>query len=94
MKKAQHKALLAHRQKLKRSGVQRVEVNVRKADVALVRRIAKALASVEYGVETRTWLGTRFGKGTAKGFKALLTSVSLEGVDLRRSSDTGRDVEL
>jgi hypothetical protein len=39
-------------------------------------------------------LRERFGAGKAKGLQALLAATPLEGIDLRRERDLGRDVEL
>jgi hypothetical protein len=88
------KALSTYRRRLKRRGVVRVEVHVRKADAALVRRVAKALADPARESETRALLRARFGSGKAKGLKAFLASAPVEGIDLSRPRDLGRDVEL
>jgi hypothetical protein len=39
-------------------------------------------------------LRERFGAGKAKGLKALLASAPLEGIDLSRDRDFGRNVGL
>lgn len=79
---------------MKRHGVVRLEVHVRKDDAPLVRGIVKALGDPEHGAETRMLLQERFGAGPAKGLKALLAAAPLEGIDLTRSRDIGRDVDL
>jgi hypothetical protein len=79
---------------LKRQGVVRVEVHVRKDDAALVRGVVKALGDPERETETRALLRERFGAGRAAGLKALLAAAPLEGIDLARGRDIGRDVEL
>jgi hypothetical protein len=94
MASTQLKALSSYRRRLKRRGVVRLEVHVRKDDAALVRGVVKALADPERESEARSLLRERFGVGTAKGFKALLASVPLEGIDLSRERDFGRDVRL
>ena len=91
---ARNHALIAYRRRMKRRGVVRLEVHVRKADAALVRGVAEALADPEREVEARALLRERFGRGTAKGLKALLAAAPLEGIDLRRAPDRGRDVDL
>lgn len=88
------KALAAYRRRLKRQGVVRLEVHVRKGDAALVRGVVRALADPDREAETRAVLRERFGAGKAKGLKALLAAAPLEGIDLRRERDLGRDVEL
>jgi hypothetical protein len=88
------KALSAYRRRLKRQGLIRVEINVRKDDAALVRGVVKALADPDRSAEARTLLRERFGSGNAKGLKALLAAAPLEGIDLRRDRDFGRDITL
>ncbi|HEY2137390.1 MAG TPA: hypothetical protein VGH49_15970 [Xanthobacteraceae bacterium] len=88
------KALSTYRRQLKKRGVVRLEVHVRKADASLVRGVVKALEDPEREVETRALLRERFGAGKAKGLKALLASAPLEGIDLGRARDFGRDVDL
>jgi len=87
-------ALANYRHNLKRRGVVRLEVHVRKVDADLVRGVVKALADPEHEAQTRALLRKRFGGGKAKGFKALLATAPLAGIDLSRERDFGRDVEL
>ncbi len=94
MPSAQRKPLSAFRRRLKRRGVVRVEVHVRKDDAALVRGVAKALADPARQAEARALLRERFGAGKAKGLKALLAAAPLEGIDLTRERDLGRDAAL
>ena len=84
MASTQRKALSTYRRRLKRRGVVRLEVHVRKDDAALVRGVVKALADPEREVEARALLRERFGAGKANGLKALLSSAPLEGIDLSR----------
>jgi hypothetical protein len=94
MSSAQRKRLAAHRRRLKRRGVVRVEVRVRKQDAALVRGVADALSDPARETEARALLRERFGAAKAKGLKALLAAAPLEGIDLTRERDLGRDVAL
>ncbi|HEY7765711.1 MAG TPA: hypothetical protein VIB38_12030 [Aestuariivirgaceae bacterium] len=94
MASIQRKALSAYRRRLKRRGVVRLEVHVRKHDAALVRGVVRALADPERGGEARVLLREHFGAGTAEGLKALLASAPLEGIDLSRDHDFGRNVSL
>ena len=94
MKNSQSKALSNYRRRLKRDGLVRLEVKVHKRDAALVRSIANALTDPEREAEARALLRDRFGPARAKGFKALLESAPLEGIDLARAPDLGRDVAL
>jgi len=88
------KALSTHRRRLKRQGVVRLEVNVRKDDAPLVRGVVKALSDPEREAEARALLRERFGMVRPAGFKALLAAAPLEGIELTRSRDLGRDFEL
>ena len=91
---SQRKPVAAYRRRLKRRGVVRVEVHVRKDDAALVRGVAQALSDPARQAEARAMLRERFGANKAKGFKALLAAAPLEGIDLSRERDPGRDVAL
>lgn len=88
------KPVTAYRRRLKRRGVVRVEVHVRKADAALVRGVARALSDPAREAEARAMLRERFGPEKATGFKALLAKAPLEGIDLARERDLGRNVTL
>jgi hypothetical protein len=94
MRSSQKKALSAYRRRLKREGIVRLEVKVPKQDAPLVRNVASALADPEREAETRALLRERFGAVQAKGLKALLAAVPLEGLDLARERDLGRDAAL
>jgi len=85
---ASHRARLAHR------GFVRIEVNVSKADASLVRHVAAALADPARQAATRTLLRQRFAEPPKASLKALLASAPLDGIDLDRSHDLGRDVDL
>lgn len=88
------RALATYRRRLKRQGIVRVEINVRKDDAALVRGVAKALNDPDQRPEVRNLLRERFGSARSKGLKALLAAAPLEGIDLGRDRDFGRNVEL
>lgn len=94
MPNTQKKTIAAYRRRLKRRGVVRLEVHVRRDDAPLVRGVVKALADPEREGEARALLRERFAQGKAKGLKALLASAPLEGIDLGRDRDYGRDVKL
>src|SRR5438552_9230785 len=94
MPSAQRKSLSAFRRRMKKHGVVRVELHVRQDDAALVRGVAKALADPARAAEARALLRERFGAGKARGLKALLAAAPLEGIDLARERDVGRDVAL
>jgi hypothetical protein len=88
------KSLSEFRQRQRRRGVVRLEVHVRKDDAALVRGVVTALSDPSRESETRSLLREHFGASRATGLKALLVSAPLEGIDLSRKRDFGRDVEL
>lgn len=89
--KNQKTPLARYRSRQKRQGVVRVEVQVRKQDAALVRDVARALNTPQQADAARALLSARFMTGEALGLKALLADAPLEGIDLPRSRDTGRD---
>ena len=72
----------------------RVEVQVREKDAELVRRVAGALNDPITGSESRAVLVSKFGSLPARGLKALLAAAPLEGIDLDRRPDMGRDLDL
>ena len=61
MPSTQRKPVSAYRRRLKRRGVVRVEVHVRKDDAALVRGVAQALSDPVRETEARALLRERFG---------------------------------
>ena len=66
MVKAQGKAVNRFRKRLKRQGMARVEINIRKDDVMLVRNVVRALSSPEQEQAARALLREHFGvEGTA-----------------------------
>jgi hypothetical protein len=87
-------SLATHRARKARQGFVRVEVNVRKEDAGLVRGVASALADPSRQAEARRLLQQRFAEPARPDLKALLASAPLDGIDLDRSPDPGRDVDL
>lgn len=83
-----------HRARKERQGFVRVEVNVRKEDAHLVRRVASALSDPSRQSEARKLLRQRFVEPPKVSLKALLVAAPLDGVDLDRDRDPGRDVGL
>jgi hypothetical protein len=94
MPASQRKYLSTYRRRLKRRGVVRVEVHVRKSDAPLVRSVAQALSDPARESEALALLRERFGKGRTAAFKAHLAAAPLEGIDLTRDRDFGRSIEL
>jgi hypothetical protein len=87
-------SLANHRARRERQGFVRVEVNVRKEDANLVRRVASALSDPVHQVEARRLLRQRFVEPPKVSLKTLLASAPLDGIDHDRSRDPGRDVDL
>ena len=87
-------SLAKYRARMERQGFVRVEVNVRKEDASLVRRVAAALSDPARQAETRSLLRQRFVPPPKVSLKALLASAPLDGIDLDRKRDLGRDVDL
>ncbi len=87
-------SLANHKAQTERRGFVRVEVNVRKEDAGLVRQVAAALSDPARQAEARQLLRRRFAQSPPVSRKALLASAPLDGIDLDRSRDPGRDVDL
>jgi hypothetical protein len=83
-----------HRARKARQGFVRVEINVRKEDAKLLRRVVGALADPARQATARTLLRQRFAEPARVSLKALLAAAPLDGIDLDRSHDLGRDVDL
>jgi hypothetical protein len=83
-----------HRARKARQGIVRVEVNVCKEDARLVRQVAAALSDPARQAAARALLRKRFAEPMPVSLKALLASAPLEGIDLDRNQDVGRDVDL
>ena len=75
-------------------GFARVEVQVRKEDVGLVRDIASALVDPERMARARSVLRDGIGAAPPRDMKEYLASAPLEGIELDRRRDFGRDIDL
>lgn len=87
-------ALAEHRKRLRSRGLQRLEVQVRGEDAPLVRAVAAALADPGQAAEARALLLRQFAPAPIRSLKDLIASAPLDGIDLDRSRDMGRAVEL
>jgi hypothetical protein len=87
-------AVAAHRRRLKRQGIARLELRVAKSDAPLMRRVAAALADPASAAKTRSALQAAVRPPPAVDLKSLLREAPLEGVDLERKRDFGRPVRL
>ena len=82
------------RERRRRPGFARVEVQVRKEDASLVRDVAAALVGPERAAETRAVPRERITAPRAGGLKALPASAPLDGIAVERPRDLGRDTAL
>ena len=87
-------ALAAHRRRLKRNGIARLELRVAKGDVALMRRVAAALADPARAPAARSALRQAALPAPRFDLKAVLREAPLDGIDLEQDRDFGRAVEL
>ena len=94
MKSQAKSPVVRHRARMARRGFVRVEVNVSKADAPLVRHVAAALVDPARQAAARALLRQRFADPPKVSLKALLAAAPLEGIDLERARDFGRDVDL
>ena len=70
------------------------EAQARKEDAGLICGVASALFDPECAAETRWLLREQVTRRPANGLKALLEAAPLHGLDLERSCDTGRALDL
>ena len=96
MPKVREQAITRHRHRMKRAGIVRVEVKVRREDAALVRRVALALSDPDAtrAADARAELKRRFEATPTVDLTALLAAAPLEGIELVRRVDTGRRIGL
>lgn len=87
-------AVAEHRRRQRSRGLQRLEVQVRGEDAPLLRAVAAALADPDRAHEARALLRRRFGPEPTRSLKDLLAAAPLEEIDLTRSRDTGRAIDL
>lgn len=72
-----------HRERKERRGFVRVEVNVRREDASLVRRVAFTLSDPTRQAEARKLLTQSFAEPPKVSLKALLASAPLDGIEPR-----------
>lgn len=89
------KAVQAYRQRLKERGWVRLEVQTSKEDAPLIRHITQALRSdPARAAQLRRHLHRLIDPAPHADLKALLASAPLDGIDLSRHRDVGREVDL
>jgi len=86
--------LANHRARKASQGFVRVEVNVRKEDASLVRAVAAALTDPLRQETARLLLRQEFAEPVQGSLKDLLAAAPFDGIDLERSRDSGRNIEL
>ncbi len=86
--------LVAHRLRQRSRGLQRLELQAPTADAPLLRAIAAALADPAQADSVRAFLRIRFAPAPPRSLKALLEAAPLDDLDLDRSRDTGRAIDL
>lgn len=91
---AQHSPTTQWRKRRAALGFVRVEVEVRKEDAPLIRAMATALGDPARNAGVRERLRAELLGEPGRRFKHLLESAPLEGIELDRQKDIGRDVDL
>lgn len=94
MRGSQRKAVEMYRVRMKTRGLARLEVQVPEEDAPLLRSLARALCDPARAGAVRGVLRESAILADKVDLKELLASAPLEGLDLERSRDTGRDVEF
>ena len=89
-----HSPLARHRARKASQGLVRLEISVRKEDADLVRHVAAALSDPARQSAARAILRQRFAGSAGVSLKSLLAAAPLDGIELGRPRDLGRDVEL
>jgi hypothetical protein len=87
-------ALARHRARQRRAGLLRVEVQASGDDAVLIRAVASALADPARAQAARALLRARLAPEPGLDLKALLEAAPLDGIELTRSRDPGREVDL
>lgn len=95
MSSSQKKAVERHRRRQLKNGIVRMEINVPKADREMLRKAAAKLrAGGQVAERIRAVLDSILNPFDGLTLKELLESAPLEGVDLERSRETARDIDL
>jgi hypothetical protein len=90
MTPAQRDAVNRHRERQSKKGLARMELSVPRQDRELLRSVASELRKGGFDADRMRMLLKSVVKGEDLiDFKAFLEMAPLEGVDLKRSKDTG-----
>ena len=90
----QDKAVKRYRKRLKRERWVRCEVMVRREDAPLVRKVAAILNDPERDTVARALIRERLEETPVSSLKSLLAAAPLEGIDIERPRDPGREIDL
>jgi hypothetical protein len=95
MTSPQNKAVTNYRQRQKKMGFVRVELNVPETDRDLIKKAAANLrAGGDLAEKTRMALLSVINPFEGMGLKELLEAAPLEELDLERSRETWRDIDF
>lgn len=95
MTPAQKKAVSRYRKRQERKGISRVEISVPDSDKELLKQTAANLrAGGKIAEQTRAALRSVLNPYEGMSLKELLESAPLEGLELERSKETARDIDL
>jgi hypothetical protein len=95
MTPVQKKAVDEYRKRQKEKGFVRVEVNIPETDKPLIRDVAKGLRSGgETADKIRTAMKSALNPYSGMDLRELLENSPLDELDLERSKETWRDIEL
>ena len=94
MSTTQRQAVANYRRRLRRKGLARLEIQAPESDAQLLRKLALTLRGDPVrAAKVRQEIG-RLVDEARPGLKEILASAPLEGIDLSRPTDLGRDVDL
>jgi hypothetical protein len=92
---SQNKAVTNYRKRQREKGFVRMELSVPDADCELIRQTAANLrAGGDLAEKTRMALLTVINPYEGMNFKELLEAAPIEGLELERSKETWRDIDL
>ena len=95
MTSPQNKAVTNYRNRQKEKGIARLEVSVPDTDCELIRQTAANLrAGGEIAEQTRAAIRSVINPYAGMNFKQLLEAAPIEDLDLERSKETARDIDL
>lgn len=94
MPKAGQAAVDRYRARKRTQGLVRVELQVSRDDVVLLRRVAKALADPATSAESRRALVEHFAEPIIPDAKELLLHAPFGDLEFDRPRDLGRPVDL